>query len=585
MGRSLELATLATGMLLTACALTSPVNASVPREAEDTIDRVLAAYAERDVDAYLDCLAEDFLFVPDPDVDALFGVPVGEPWGKATEEAIHRRMFSADPDAPAFWDIDVQMWGLPFLTESPEHLDRVCCRFNVRIGTEIRGRTIRAESGNTPYLQARDAESTNGPWEIVRWDEDEDAFHVEPPPECDEPLIWSVRVEDDVVRLEANCFDTLRQFPTDYLRIAKVVDSSERIGERLAVDMRLELAPLHVSADGTLGPSGRTRVGFFLETRVSRNPANEPFTVLRLPGEETPRGGVPARYINLLDLPGKQVLGWELLSPDGLALVHTPQQTLFFRAGAADSPGSRPSRLYMHRTHSVVTSAVSRRFAAVATTAREEAPTPDRAQQMLAVFDSEGRIILETDPERASYDQLYLTPSGETLIFRRTPLEGGSETVALDVESGQSSRVGIADGIRYYSGDGTRMVVIRAGVGTAVYYDVTDPFNPVQLGTYQADDAIITAAVCDDGSLLALQILNRGGNPTRTTKRVVVLDDSMHEVHKPITDADRVDMAGLEWEGKYLFVGTQRHPLPVPVNHRTTERIDVYDYSQLRRRP
>lgn len=577
MGRPRDVAELAAGVLLTICAVTAPVEARVPSEAEEIIDRVLAAYAEKDVDTYLDCLSEGFLFVPDPDATTPFGLPAGEPWGKATAEAIHRRMFSTDPDAPAFWEIDVESWGRPFWAEGPEHPNRVCCRFNVRIETRIRGRTVRVESGHTLYVQPRDAERGSGQWEITRWEEDADVFHVEPPPDCDEPLVWSIRVEDDIVRLEANCFDTLRQFPTDCVCVSRVVDSSQQMGDRLALRMRLEVAPLHVAADGALGSSGRARVVYFPEARVSRNPATEPFTVLRLPGEEAPRGGVPTRYIGLLDLAGQKVLGWQLLSADGPALVHTSHQTFFFRAGDTESPGPPPSRTYMHRTHSVVTSVASGRSAAVAMEAREDAPA---LGQMLVVFDPDGRVILETDPEDASYDQLHLTPSGETLVFRRTSQQGDSGTVALDVGSGRSSRVGITDGIRYYSADGTRMVVIQTGLGRAVYYDVTDPFNPVELWSYQADDFIATAAVCDDGSLLALQILNREGNPMRTMKHVVVVDDSMQEIDRPIIEADQVNMAGLEWEGKYLFVGTQRHPLPVPVNFRTTERIDVYDYSQ-----
>ncbi|MFH1864456.1 MAG: hypothetical protein ABIK85_01110 [Candidatus Eisenbacteria bacterium] len=54
----------------------------------------------------------------------------------------------------------------------------------------------------------------------------------------------------------------------------------------------------------------------------------------------------------------------------------------------------------------------------------------------------------------------------------------------------------------------------------------------------------------------------------------------MREVDHPITASHSVSMGGLQWEGTYLFVGTQQHPLPVPVSYRTTERISVYDYSE-----
>jgi hypothetical protein len=576
---------MAAGLLFAVCAVTARADGGIPSEAVDTMSRVLAAYAERDADAYLDCLSEDFLFVPDPDAIGPFGVGPLEPWGKARAEAIHRRMFSTDPDTPEFWDIDVQRWGPPFRVEDPERSGWIGCRFNVRIETRIRDQSVRAESGHTVYVQAADPEVGSGRWKIVRWEEDEDTFDVEPPPECEEPLIWSIRIEDETVWLEDDCFDTMRQFPTDHVRIIRVVDSSQYAGEELRLDLRLETAPVYVNIDGTLEAGDGSPLGFFPTSRVSGSSANRTFEVLTLPGEEDRVARIPARHISLLDLPGQKVLGWELLSPDGPALVHTSHQTFFFRAGDTESPGPPPSRTYMHRTHSVVASVASGRSAAVAMEAREEAPALGPMQQMLVVFDPDGRVILETDPEGVSYDQLHLTPSGETLVFRRTSQQGDSETVALDVGSGRSSRGGIIDGIRYYSRDGTRMVVIQTGLGTAVYYDVTEPFNPMELWSYQADDFIVTAAVCDDGSLLALQILNAEGNPTRVTKRVVVLDDSMRKIHEPITDGDQVDMAGLEWDGKFLFVGTQRHPLPVPVNFRTTERIDIYDYSQQWRRP
>jgi len=360
----------------------------------------------------------------------------------------------------------------------------------------------------------------------------------------------------------------------------RVVDSSQQIGERLALDIRLELAPLYVNADGTLGRGSRSYLAFFAESRVSRDSPDTPFTVLSLPGEDMRGASVPVKFVNLLDLPNQEILGWELLSPDGLAMVHTPQQTLFFQGGSNEPPGPYPFPIYLRPTGSAAVSATSGRFAAVARYGEQATPAVDSARQVLVAFNPEGEAIMESSPTRSSYGQLYLTPSGETLIFRRTCRQEAAETVALDIGTSQSSSVDVEDGIRYYSEDGTRMVVIQMGLGAATYYDVSDPFNPIRLGDYQADDFIVTAAVCDDGSLLALQILNAEGNPSRVTKRVVVLDDSMLEVDEPIATADQVNMGGLQWEGTYLFVGIQRHPLPVPVNYRTTERIRVYDYSE-----
>ena len=391
-----------------------------------------------------------------------------------------------------------------------------------------------------------------------------------------ERLMWSIRVEGEIARLEVNHFDTLRQFPTEYVRVMRVVDSSQPVGDRLALDIRLELAPLRVNADGTLEAGERAVLEFYPPARVCRIPGGGRLTVLRMPGDELRATDVPVTYANVVMEPGEKLLGWEVLSPYGPAVLHTTDRTLLSRIDAEEPPGPIPFAVYPHRTYYVAISKGSGRFGAVVTT-HEEARPRRSGRHMLVVFSPEGELIRETSPEECSYRQLYMTPSGETLIFRRACDDRPRETVALDIRTGALASVEVEDGTRYYSDDGSRMVVVQAGFGTATYYDVSDPFNPVRLGGYQVDGWITTAAACDDGSLLALQVTDEETTPVQ---RLLILDGSMQIVDEPITAEDALDMMGLQWEGKYLFVGTQEHPIPVYARFRTTRRVDVYDYSE-----
>ena len=56
------------------------------------ITKVAMAYGNMDAEAYLDCLAEEFIFFLNPeDLDEYPALP--EYWDKAGETAIHERMF------------------------------------------------------------------------------------------------------------------------------------------------------------------------------------------------------------------------------------------------------------------------------------------------------------------------------------------------------------------------------------------------------------------------------------------------------------------------------------------------------------
>ncbi|MBD3348265.1 MAG: hypothetical protein GF400_03585 [Candidatus Eisenbacteria bacterium] len=63
---------------------TSPAN---------VIAKLVEAYGRTDAEAYLDCLAEDFVFFLNPD-DVTPGGGLPEQWGKDEEEMIHQAMFS-----------------------------------------------------------------------------------------------------------------------------------------------------------------------------------------------------------------------------------------------------------------------------------------------------------------------------------------------------------------------------------------------------------------------------------------------------------------------------------------------------------
>jgi hypothetical protein len=113
--------------------------------------------------------------------------------------------------------------------------------------------------------------------------------------------------------------------------------------------------------------------------------------------------------------------------------------------------------------------------------------------------------------------------------------------------------------------------------GLLDYFDVSNPKRPRRVGaTLEADGPLDNGAVSDDGSRVAVAIIYPDAPPRNTTK-VVVFDRVGRTLSSPRIVVPATSVSGLQFEGRFLFVGMQRPPLPVFVQTSTTRTIDLYD--------
>ena len=148
--------------------------------------------------------------------------------------------------------------------------------------------------------------------------------------------------------------------------------------------------------------------------------------------------------------------------------------------------------------------------------------------------------------------------------------------VGITLNTGTEKVLQHAGGTRYYSADGRTML----DLGRFRLVDTTGPLNPVELGQPpKAPDGIfITGAVSVDGSLVAIEMLEPEDNPRHNLMRVVVFDRSLRQ---RVVLLRRTTILGLQFEGRYLFVGVQRHPLPTYFEFDPTSQIVLFDLSSL----
>jgi hypothetical protein len=153
--------------------------------------------------------------------------------------------------------------------------------------------------------------------------------------------------------------------------------------------------------------------------------------------------------------------------------------------------------------------------------------------------------------------------------------------VAVNLATGEERALAnMPDGTRYYAADGRTAVVLTANPGSLRLFDVSNPLAPVELATaFEMTGAVfVTSAVSGDGGILALQMLETNNNPHNTLMRTIVLDRNLHI---RATVSGRSDLTGLQFEGRFLFVGTQRHPVPAYFLFNPTTKIRLYDLSGL----
>lgn len=150
-----------------------PEEYRLPTTPANVIHNMELAYKEMNVDTYLDCLSEDFIFYPnEEDV----GGEIPEYWFKDEERRVHENMFSDSPPQP---DLAVESISLT-LTETvrdsiagsqPGQLDYIFIE-----GVDLRvnlytGLTYLATAPSEYRLRIADEVGPNGEtlWEIYEW--------------------------------------------------------------------------------------------------------------------------------------------------------------------------------------------------------------------------------------------------------------------------------------------------------------------------------------------------------------------------------------------------------------------------------
>ncbi len=189
-----------------------------------------------------------------------------------------------------------------------------------------------------------------------------------------------------------------------------------------------------------------------------------------------------------------------------------------------------------------------------------------------------GGPIREGQPSRADISQLQLSPDGRVLTFSRQ-LGTLTQTVGVSLADGQEAILAnVPDGTRYYSADGRTMLVLTPYPGALHLFDVTNPLHPSELGAPVQTSAghFLTGAVSADGAIVAVQMLEPLNNPNRALTRVVAYDRNLNQ--KAVV-AEQATNQGLQFEGRFLFVGVQRHPIPAGLIFTSTDHIQVYDLS------
>jgi hypothetical protein len=357
------------------------------------------------------------------------------------------------------------------------------------------------------------------------------------------------------------------QFPLGALPIRRRVETAVVSGDRSVPFYSMEIAPLDLDPNGRPAAGGLNPLS---SSVVSVNSQTGDLAVIRAPALGQQLRSIPPQLISRVVpatpqlAPSEEFLGWER-SPDRSWLVaRTGTTTQFFTASRSDPMLRVPGRSY-EGTYS----RDGRHYAMV---------VDDGTAKRWIVIAADGGILREGLPSSDALSQLSLSPFGDVLTFtREQSARVPSTTVTVDLRTGQERVLSaLPGGTRYYSGDGRTMMVLRAYPGSLRLFDVSHPLNPVEAAPpfEPPDTHFLTGAVCDDGSLVAVQVLETDANPSRTLMRVLALG---RDLQQRAVVATRTQTSGLQFEGKFLLVGTQRHPIPVYFTFNPTVEISLYD--------
>lgn len=354
-------------------------------------------------------------------------------------------------------------------------------------------------------------------------------------------------------------------FPISRIMLRNFVDHSKVSEGRVSASFQTDVAFMNVDSNGraTAEPLAFTNsaMAAIAPDRAVVNML-APDNAEGITRDETGKSAVPLR-VRLRE--SERVLGWEQSPDDAWQVIHTPSRTLIVKSGQSAPLLELPARSFYGGF-----SRDGQRFAAVSKTGRE---------QRWFVVGAAGNLVREGAPIVGEISQLQLSSDGRVLTFyRQEHTSVSAKAIAIDLQTGAEMNLALPDGTRYYSGDGQTMLVLTPHPGALYLYDVSNPLSPVEVSRLQTTSgAFLTGAVAGDGSLIAVQIIETIDNPGKNLNRVVAYDRAMNERAVVVT---RIEAQGLQFEGKFLFVGTQRHPTPAWLAFRSTTSIEAFDLTE-----
>lgn len=388
--------------------------------------------------------------------------------------------------------------------------------------------------------------------------------------------VWQLDVAEDSLglrpRVVVNAFAHRRSgaaFPIPELPLRRVVSRVQATyRDHVSLSMSNELARLRVQPDGRL-ESHDPR--FVASNQIFVDPLTGRMTLLVLADTDEQRPGTMADDSTATFAVDKAAVTGDLYrweqSPDrNWCLVHTSTGTTVFTRASLSAKAYLQRRIYYGGF-----SRDGSRYAAVGEEGTDGRPEDLRRWVLLS---RDGEILRQGNPVRQALYNLHLSADGQYLTFERDGPGAGSFGVVLD--TGEETRLPIQWARnQYYSADGRTAL----DLGRIQLYDLRDPLNPLPIGgpLEAGDDHFVTGAISGDGTLVAVQTVEPD-DPHRVLLRVIVFDRSFK--HRTVVLRNTL-RGGLQFEGRYLFVGTQRDPIPTYFEMMSTKGILVYDLSNL----
>ena len=199
---------------------------------------------------------------------------------------------------------------------------------------------------------------------------------------------------------------------------------------------------------------------------------------------------------------------------------------------------------YEFQLRGIVFNSEKGRFAAIANHER---------QNQIVLFSYQGDVIFEERFWYYGYWELFLMPNGREILCARYSPSSGVKIVCMDINDRIEGEIGAMDHYEpmHCSENGEYMLVTRRISNQVDYFNIKDPFNPIKLWDYKADNRIISASITNDGSLVALHVMQIGSN---RYKRIVVLNKDGNEMAQAHNHMKK-NISGLRFIDKYLIVG------------------------------